>query len=340
MRIFITGIDGFLGATLYYHLTECGHIVAGNDSHICNTGLTRIVEPWHSLDCTNFIGMEHAFRMFEPEVLVHCAATAHEGLSSFSPSFVTRNIFDASVATFSAAIAAGIKRIVYMSSMSRYGRGPFGPPFIETMTPMPVDPYGIAKVAAEQVLCVLCETHDVKWCCLVPHNIIGPGQKYDDPYRNVASIMINRALQGMPIIIYGNGSQTRSFSPIADCLPSIKAAIDGAADGETVNIGPDSGAISILRLANMIDDLVGDAGIEFAPPRPNEVAHAWCTSDKARNLLGYREKQSLHECLVDMVEFIERHGPKSFQHFAPIEIASKSLPASWNAQSSRIRAPV
>ena len=75
-----------------------------------------------------------------------------------------------------------------------------------------VDPYGVSKVAAERILEILCHTHDVEYNIAVPHNIIGPNQKYDDPFRNVVSIMINRMMQGKAPIIYGDGNQTRCFS--------------------------------------------------------------------------------------------------------------------------------
>ena len=75
---------------------------------------------------------------------------------------------------------------IYCSSMARYGCNEL--PFHEALEPKPQDPYGIAKVAAEQVLKNLCGVHGVDFVIAVPHNIIGPRQKYDDPYRNVASI--------------------------------------------------------------------------------------------------------------------------------------------------------
>ena len=78
--------------------------------------------------------------------------------------------------------------------MARYGAQKY--PFTEKMEPKPVDPYAISKVAAEQVLINLCELNKIEWVIAVPHNIIGPRQKYDDPFRNVVSIMINRMLQG------------------------------------------------------------------------------------------------------------------------------------------------
>ena len=71
--------------------------------------------------------------------------------------------------------------------MARYGDGPV--PFVEDQPLNPVDPYGIAKYAAELLVKNVCETHGIEYVIAVPHNIIGPKQKYDDPYRNVASIM-------------------------------------------------------------------------------------------------------------------------------------------------------
>lgn len=103
-----------------------------------------------------------------------------------------------------------------MSSMARYGSQET--PFTEDMTPMPQDPYGIAKYASEMLVRNVCYTHGMDFVILVPHNIIGPRQKYDDPFRNVVSIMINRALQGKQPIIYGDGNQMRCFSFISDLI--------------------------------------------------------------------------------------------------------------------------
>ena len=84
--------------------------------------------------------------------------------------------------------------------------------FTEDMETRPQDPYGIAKVASENLVKNICDTQGIKWVILVPHNIIGPRQKFDDPFRNVASIMTNRMLRGEQPIIYGDGTQQRCFS--------------------------------------------------------------------------------------------------------------------------------
>ena len=100
--------------------------------------------------------------------------------------------------------------------MARYGK--VDPPFKETDNPNPVDPYGISKLAAEKILINICETHNIEYNIAVPHNIIGDKQRYNDPFRNVASIMINLMLQNKRPIIYGDGEQKRSFSDIEDCI--------------------------------------------------------------------------------------------------------------------------
>ncbi len=325
MRIWITGICGFLGSHLAEACLKAGHAVDGNDTLICGSEKNLPKKLGYSMtDCRSFEPMLVNFRQFMPDVVVHCAATAHEGLSSFSPSFITRNIYEASVTTFSAAIAAGVKRIVYMSSMSRYGKGIL--PFREGNIPRPVDPYGIAKVAVEETLKVLCKTHGTKYAIAVPHNIIGIRQRSCDPYRNVAAIMINRCKQGKPPIIYGDGLQTRCFSPIADVLPSLMKMIDGVADGEVVNIGPDKCEITILELAQKIMKLTNYTNdAKFIPSRPNEVKDAYCSSYKARHLLGYKEQQLLDDCLAEMVAYIKA---APFIYDFPIEIET-GCPETW-----------
>lgn len=346
MKIWITGIAGFLGSHLEKTLRDAGHDVYGNDNGICSSQDNS----WVSADCCDFDAMRSLISTHGSDTLIHCAATAHEGLSNFSPSFITRNIYEASVATFSAAIAAGVKRIVFMSSMARYGNGtgpyiPYerdfsspghiipltkiGPPFTEDMDTSPIDPYGIAKVAAEDTLKALCKLHSVEYVIAVPHNIIGPAQRYNDPYRNVASIMINRALQHKPIIVYGDGKQKRCFSPVKDCLHSLVKMVDAPISGETINIGPEMGEMTILELAEIIRDLTGGASdIQHVASRPNEVKEAWCSNTKAKKLLDFNPQQSIRECLKDMVLYIKSHGTKEFEYSFPIEI-EKGCPATW-----------
>lgn len=329
MNIYITGIAGFLGSHLADRLIADGHKVFGSDSLIGGDSDNPPCD-FRVIDCNNLSDLTGHMGLNNPDVVYHCAATAHEGLSVFSPKVITDNIYGATVGAVTAAIQNKVKRFINMSSMARYGNGDGNGKFTEDMTPRPQDPYGIAKVAAEQTGKLLCEIHGVEWVNLVPHNIIGPRQKYDDPFRNVASIMINRMLQGQQPIIYGDGNQVRCFSPIGDVLDCLVKAMDAPVVGETINIGPDSGEVTINELCRTISDIIG-CGFDplYMRDRPQEVKHATCSSDKARRLLGYEAKGSLRGELERMVNYIREYGTRTFNYHLPLEIVNDKTPRTW-----------
>ena len=328
-KVFITGIAGFLGSHVADEFIHQGYEVAGNDNLI--GGYEDNVPKdacFYPFDCRSE-QLTRILHDFKPNLLIHTAATAYEGLSVFSPSFVTSNIYEASISVFSAAISSGVEKIINCSSMARYGAIEI--PFTEDMEPKPQDPYGIAKYAAEKTLECLAGVHSIKYVTLVPHNIIGPRQKYDDPYRNVASIMINRCLQGLPPIIYGDGNQTRCFSFIQDVLNCLMTACtDDASVGEVINVGPDEEVVTINELASKICKITGfDQDPIFLSARPQEVKHAICSSNKARKILDYGTKVSLEDGLISMVDYIKKRGVSKFNRHIPVEIVSDLTPKTW-----------
>lgn len=328
MRIFITGVAGFLGSHLADRMLELGHSVVGNDTFI--GGYKDNVDPrveFYELDCCEHDELTRIMK--GSDIVIHTAATAHEGLSVFSPNFITRNIFQASVSTISAAIACGVKRFVYCSSMARYGNQPT--PYTEDMTPKPEDPYAVAKVGGEDILKLLGDTHGMEWNIAIPHNIVGPRQRYDDPFRNVMSIMINRNLQGKPAIIYGDGEQTRCFSYVGDCIYCLeKLALDQTIKSETINIGPDEGTITVKELARLVAE-----ECEFTqdpihmPDRPREVKHAMCSADKARLILNYETKVDVKTAIKETANWIRQRGSKEFDYSFPLEIVNEKTPKTW-----------
>jgi UDP-glucose 4-epimerase len=328
MKVFITGVAGFLGSHLADRMLELGHKVAGNDSLL--GGYRDNVDPrvdFYEVDCCDYEKMTHI--MNGADVVVHCAAAAHEGLSVFSPVFICENNLQATVSTITAAINKGVKRFVYCSSMARYGEQPT--PYTEDQEPLPNDPYAVSKVAGEQVLKLLSETHGMEWNIAIPHNIVGPRQRYDDPYRNVMSIMINRNLQGQPSIIYGDGEQMRCFSNVEDCIFCLeKLALDPDIVYETVNIGPDQGTITINELAKKIAE-----HLDFhIPPvyhdaRPREVKISHCSADKARRLLGYEPNADIDLAIRQTIEWIKERGPRPFDYSFPLEIINQKTPRTW-----------
>ena len=328
-KYFITGVAGFLGSHLADRLVKDGHHVVGCDNFLggYRDNIPEGVE-FYELDLIN--REEIVPLLKDVDVVYHCAATAYEGLSVFSPHVVTQNIYGIAVSLISACIAQDVKRFVLCSSMARYGTQDITP-FTEDMIPKPQDPYGIAKYASELTLANLAKVHGMEYVIAVPHNIIGPRQKYDDPYRNVASIMINLMLQGRQPVIYGDGEQKRCFSFVSDVVePLIVLGESPDVVGEVINIGPDEGTVTIKQLAEEIASIINfKLDPEYMPGRPQEVKYATCSANKARKLLNYKTTVNLHDGLVELVEYIRNRGVKPFDYHLPLEIVNDLTPKTW-----------
>ena len=328
MQIFITGIAGFLGSNLADFYIKKGFSVSGCDN-LVGGDLDNVSSK------VNFVkaGCEDLSKMKELtkniDVVIHAAAYAHEGLSVVSPNIICSNIVNASTSVFSAAIQNKVKRIVFCSSIARYGEVKI--PYKENGPTNPSDPYGISKLAAEKILINLCNTYGVEYNIAVPHNIIGIKQKYDDPFRNVASIMINLMLQNRQPIIYGDGEQKRSFSDVDDCIYCIdKLATDPNIKSQLVNIGPEDNFISVNELFKILSNkLKFNQEPVFYKDRPNEVKLANCSAEKAKNILSYKKTISLEKSLDNMIDYIKKLGPKKFQYNYDLEIINEKTPKTW-----------
>lgn len=332
MKILVTGNAGFLGSHLVEGFRHDGHEVVGVDNLV--SGYIDNIDPaitQYIKDTSDYDEMNRIIKAEEPDVIYHAACAPYEGVSVVSPDWVTKNTFGNTVALISAAANNKVGRFVMCSSMSRYGNQE--PPFLETMQPAPEDPYAVAKVAGELVLQQMSETHGMEFVVAVPHNIIGPRQAYDDPGRNVASIMINRNLRGEPAIIYGDGLQTRCFSYVDDVISSLKRMLD-CRSGEVYNVGPDDKdgeVVTINELSEIVAELTGFDGEPIhMPDRPREVKHAFTSSDKIRRDFGYATKTPLREGLQRIVHYVEERGTREFNYKnMNIEIVNDKTPRTW-----------
>ena len=329
MKIFITGIAGFLGANLadYYlaknfKVSGCDNLIGGTLDNIDTNKIN-----FFKADCENLHEMSKIIQ--DVDVLIHTAAYPHEGLSSFSPFLICKSNYIGSVSVFTAAIQNKVKRIVFCSSMARYGN--VKPPFHEEQKVNPIDPYGVSKLAAEDTLKILADTHNVEYNIAVPHNIIGPKQKYDDPFRNVVSIMLNRMMQKKAPIIYGDGEQKRCFSYIDDCISCLIPMMDQKnLDREVINIGPDEEFVTVNQIAEICSNVSGfNAEPIHKKDRPQEVKHALCSADKARRLLNYKTTTSLRDGIVETYEYIKKRGVREFDYSINLEIVNELTPETW-----------
>lgn len=328
-KALVTGVAGFMGSHLADALLARGYSVIGIDNLLGGyvENVPQEVE-FYNLDLADLDAIKPLFEGVD--FVIHTACTAYEGLSVFSPSLVVQNTTQITASVLSASVSGGIKKFVYLSSMARYGaHGTV--PFVESMTVKPQDPYGIAKVASELLVENICDTNGIEFVILIPHNIIGPRQKYNDPFRNVASIMINRMLSGKQPIIYGNGQQVRCFSFMKDVTdPCIVALESSSVNGMRINVGPDEDFITINELARKLADIIGfELDPIYLPGRPKEVFHATCSSTLAREVLNYKTSTTLDSGLTELVNWIREMGPREFEYHLPLEFVNESTPKTW-----------
>lgn len=346
-KVFITGIAGLIGSSLAKHfilqgweVAGCDNLIGGYKSNVPKTAA------FYDLDILNTEELTHAmcYTAYDArtmsmipangyDVVIHCAALAYEGLSVFSPSLITNNIYGGTVSVATAAITAKAKLFINCSSMARYGE--LTPPFKENMKCNPVDPYGLAKYHAEEQIKLLSDIYpEFKYYTVIPHNVSGAQQVYTDPYRNVLSIMINQALSGRPIYIYGDGKQKRSFSHVDDCVRAIDVLINTQPDQKIFNIGPDHNEISINELASkVISHTKSESRVIWLDPRPREVKDAWCSSYLASKILKYEAVKTVDDIIEDITAYIKLNGPNLFNYKLNIQINNnKPIPKTWGEE--------
>ena len=263
-KALVTGGAGFMGTHVVNALLRRGDtdVVALDDlsggfrenlnSHADSAvGFVTFVEG-SILDVSliNQLCEQHQF-----DYIYHLAAYAAEGLSHFIKRFNYQNNLIGSVNLINAAVNYNVKRFVFTSSIAVYGENQL--PMHEGLQPMPEDSYGIAKYAVEQELAVSKRLFGLDYTIFRPHNVYGELQNIGDKYRNVIGIFMNNIMQDAPLVIFGDGEQTRAFTHIADVAPHIARAVDiPEASGEVFNVGSDK-YVTVNELADLVMTVMG-----------------------------------------------------------------------------------
>ena len=301
MKIFVTGCAGLLGSNYSRHLIENGHEVIGIDN--LSGGYKAFVPKGEKftfvkLNLERRKKVSELFEEHKPDLLFHFAAYAAEGLSPFIRNFNYRNNLICSANLINPCIQYGTK-IIFTSSMAVYGEQT--PPFTEDKRPQPVDPYGIAKYAVECDLKLAKEQFNLRYNIVRPHNVLGTYQNIWDRYRNVIGIFIRKTLNRIPILIYGDGEQTRAFSDIKYYMEPFDMLHDNF-DGEIFNIGADR-YFSLNEVAKTVQKIGSkygyDVPIEHGEPR-HEVKHAYCDHTKAKTMLNFKDNTKLEDLIETM----------------------------------------
>jgi len=184
----------------------------------------------------------------------------------------------------------GIQHFIHASTSSVYGRDSSGD---ETRPTRPISPYGITKLAAENLVRAYGENFGLPYTILRYFSIYGPRQRPDMGYY----IFINAILKGEPITLFGDGEQSRGNTYVADCVEANLAAMKHGPTGDVFNIGGGE-EITLNELVAKLESLIGrKAIIRRGPPRPGEQRRALADIRKAQAVLGWSPRVGLDEGL-------------------------------------------
>lgn len=329
--VLVSGGAGFIGSHVVEELLRTGSQVVVLDDlsggHVDNVPPRAVLEVASILDCDK---IESLFEQYQFDYVFHLAAYAAEGLSHFIKRFNYQNNLIGSVNLINASVNYEVECFVFTSSIAAYGSVQL--PMTESMTPKPEDSYGIAKYAVEMELQATHRMFGLDYIVFRPHNVYGERQNIGDKYRNVIGIFMNQIMQGKPMTIFGDGTQTRAFSYIADVAPIIARSIEvPVARNQVFNVGADK-PYTLNHLAEAVAEAMDvKPEIVHLPPR-DEVQHVYSSHDKCRRVFGERASVPLKEGLRRMAQWARIIGPRKSRPFDDIEIP-KNLPPSWLVQN-------
>jgi nucleoside-diphosphate-sugar epimerase len=301
VKALLTGAAGFIGSHLASALLDRGNEVIGLD---CFTDYYARSIKEANLDVNRG---RTGFRFVEGRIQDTDLALLLEGVShvfhlaaqagvrkSWGRDFriYTDNNVDATQQLLEACVGRPIHRFVYASSSSLYGDNA-SIPMRENAVPQPVSPYGVSKLAGEQLCYLYFVNHGVPATSVRYFTVYGPRQRPDMAFHR----FFKAALNGEPIVLYGDGEQTRDFTFVTDAVAATIAAGDVGVPGRAYNIGGGS-RVTVNHVLTIVERLVGrSVRVRREPAQKGDMRDTYADTSLARADLGFAPEVSLEQGL-------------------------------------------
>jgi UDP-glucose 4-epimerase len=303
-KAIVTGGAGFIGSHITEELVKRGYRVTVIDN--LTTGRLANLDTVLSSKNAEFVrgsitNLSLLRKIFSgADFVFHQAAIPSVPRSIKNPRASNNANANGTLNVLLAARDTGVKKVVYASSSSVYGDTPTLPK-TEDMTPNPLSPYAVAKLAGEYYCRVFNNIYGLGTVCLRYFNVYGPRQDPNSPYAAVIPLFFRNALDGKSPVIFGDGEQSRDFTFVKDVANANIQAAESNATG-VFNLG-NSQRITINQLVQLIINLAGNKNIKptYRDPRPGDILHSLADISSARKAFGYNPKYSLEEGLKQVV---------------------------------------
>ena len=302
----ITGSAGFIGSHLAENLLESGHEVLGIDNFLSSSYSREIkiknIEksmkyPNYTFLEIDLCSLEDSKVFQKDDIVINEAAMPGLPLSWVDPELYFRSNTFLPVNLLRLGETAKIKKFVQISTSSVYGKFAVGD---ESLPINPASPYGVSKLAAEQMVRNFCNIHDIEFNILRYFSVYGPRQRPDMAYSQI----ISKIIRDEQVFIYGDGKQSRTNTYVTDIVSGTIAAIDGAQNGEIYNLSGDI-SVSLLETVNFIASQLGKSGlrIEHLPERIGDQKETKGQFEKANKHFGYKPKVNFWDGLKEQIQY-------------------------------------
>ncbi len=309
-RYLITGIGGFIGSSLARSLLSRGEQVRGVDNFSTgrheNVAEIRTQIDFREADILDLDAMHDACRGVD--YVLHQAAIPSVPKSVLDPLGSNQANVDGTVNVLIAARDAKVKRVVYAASSSAYGDTPTLPKH-EEMTPNPISPYAVAKLASEHYMISFFRCYGLETVSLRYFNIFGPRQDPSSPYSGVLAKFITAMLRNEQPTIYGDGEQSRDFTYIDNAVEANLLACKapaGEAAGKVFNVATGR-RVTLIETFKMLQAITAYKGQPaYGPERSGDIKHSLADISKAARHLGYKPLVNFEEGLQRTVEWYRK----------------------------------
>jgi nucleoside-diphosphate-sugar epimerase len=303
----VTGVAGFIGSSIARALLSGGEKVRGVDN-LSTGNLENIAEirdriDFREADIADLDAMHRACQGVD--FVFHQAAIPSVPKSVLDPLGSNRANIDGTVNVLVAARDAKVKRVVYAASSSAYGDTPTLPKH-EAMSPDPISPYAVAKLASEHYMVSFYRCYGLETVSLRYFNIFGPRQDPSSPYSGVLAKFITQMLRGEPPTINGDGEQSRDFTYIDNAvsanLLACKAPAEKAA-GKVFNVATGR-RVTLNETFKLLQPLTSYKGQpSYGPERGGDIKHSLADISRVEAALGYQPTVDFEEGLRRTVEW-------------------------------------
>jgi len=303
----ITGVAGFIGSSIARALLERGEQVRGVDNFATGKreNIAQIADriDFREADLLDLEAMKQACRGVD--WVFHQAAIPSVPKSVLDPLGSNQANVDGTVNLLIAARDAKVRRVMYAASSSAYGDTPTLPKH-EQMTPNPISPYAVAKLASEYYMISFYRCYGLETVCLRYFNIFGPRQDPTSPYSGVLAKFITQMLRGEQPTIFGDGAQSRDFTYIDNAVSANLLAAQAPAAkvaGRVFNVATGTRA-DLNETFEILKKLTGYSGsVKHAPEREGDIKHSLADITLAREGFDYEPKVNFEEGLKRTVEW-------------------------------------